>query len=791
VRSRTAILAILIVLGLVAFYILGPQNKATNNRAAAPTPETPADTEHVSPPPTEVVPVTVAATVPRPSEFESVEALPGRIVGKVFDGEGYPANGVVISASWAPPREGRRGLEWEPLETTTGDTGTFVLDNLPLGRHYLIARQDEDTARGRCLLLAHAPVAEIVLLLKPRHSIAGSVVVPNRARVPQATLYPVLNNGKAISEENSIGQAIHTDENGAFHFDAPDPGAWEFLALAADYAPTRSQPISTGTEDARIQLQQGVAVSGRVIQDATNAPVAGVNIQLAIDQLPGPPLRVESDTAGAFTFNAVAPGDYLVDVRAEAQTLSEAPMHLAVENAPVTDLVLRLVTGGVIRGTVLVQETQEPLVGIAVQARRTGSDSALYVSGPTGVQGEFEFVGLPSGEYVINTKWLRGFAMVGRSKDEATVHLQPGQIVEGVTLALHQGLTISGRVLDSEGNPVAGADVRGRGVGWQDQQTSDADGSFILANLTPELEVTLSAATSTFTSGLQGPMTIPEAGLQDIELILSQRRDALIAGVVVDKQRRPVVAKVIAWPDDGQVVDFPPMDDSDALGRFVLPNVAPGDYRLTVKPGQGQQIEALRVHVEPEQQLRDLQLVYPEAPDLAIAGQIVGPDGTGVSCSMTVYRQDGVNSMFQATASTTLEGGFRIEGLTAGTYGITVNESPGFQGGHVNDVEAGSEDIQIILEPALRLSGQVSDASGNPITDFEIALDDSGALPTSNSIRRREFQSVSHPEGRFEIDVAQGSYSVRVRAEGYDIQEFRVGSISADATAEDLHFVLQ
>jgi hypothetical protein len=436
-------------------------------------------------------------------------------------------------------------------------------------------------------------------------------------------------------------------------------------------------------------------------------------------------------------------------------------------------------------------EVQEPLVGIAVQARRTGSDSVLYVSGPTGVQGEFEFMGLPSGEYVINTKWLRGFAMVGRARDEATVHLQPGQIVEGVTLALHQGLTISGRVLDSEGNPFAGADVRGRGVGWQDQQTSDADGSFILANLTPELEVTLSAATSTFTSGLEGPMAVPEAGLHDIELILSQPRDALIAGVVVDKQRRPVGAKVIAWLDDGRVVDLPPMDDSDALGRFVLPNVAPGDYRLTVKPGRGEQIEALRVHIEPEQQRRDLQLVYPEAPDLAIAGQIVGPDGTGVSCSMTVYRQDGVNSMFQATARTTLEGGFRIEGLTSGTYGITVNESSGFQGGHVNDVEAGAEDIQIILEPALRLSGQVSDATGNPITDFEIALEDSGALPTSTTIRRREFQTVSHPEGRFEIDVGQGSYTIRVRAEGYEIQEFTVGTISADAPLGGLHFVLQ
>jgi len=131
VRSRTVILAILVVLGLVAFYILGQRDKATDKRATAPTRESPADTEHESPPPAEVAPVRVAAPSPRPSEFESVEELPGRILGKVFDGEGYPANGVVISASWAPPREGRRGIEWEPVAATTDDAGTFVMDNLP------------------------------------------------------------------------------------------------------------------------------------------------------------------------------------------------------------------------------------------------------------------------------------------------------------------------------------------------------------------------------------------------------------------------------------------------------------------------------------------------------------------------------------------------------------------------------------------------------------------------------------------------------------------------------------
>ncbi len=788
-RFRIAVAVLLFVLIVGSFFvILG--GKDIPDRLAR-TPDQPILPASSTSPETEAGSVETVAVRPKPEPRSlTPDESFGRIFGRVLTGDGFPAPDLTVLASWAPGEDADVSVR-DPVQTQTDDDGRFSLENLPLGRHFVLAQKDEVSARESCLLLAQAPVMETTLILKPRHPIAGVVVDPERQPVTEVTLYPVLHNGVAISDDKSTGLAIRTDADGRFAFDAPDPGSWEFMAVAGRFAPTLSSSIPTGTVDARIQLVRGVVVSGVVVNDRTSQPIPGLDVEIKPHMLPSPPLIAQTNGAGEFVFAAVASGDYLLNVRAAPMTLPEAPQRVQVSGAPVANLVLRLVVGGVIHGSVFVEETQEPLTGIRVHARRVGPDRLDFASNPTSGHGEFEFTGLPAGEYVLSTRRLPGFAMVGSSGDGVTVHLQPGQTVEGVTIAVRQGLTISGRVLDADGNPVIGAEVRGRGEGWQDLQRSDTSGSFVLANLTPGAEVTISAATSTATSGLQGPMLVPEGGLTDVELVLSEQRNALVAGTVVDKQSRPLAARVIAWPDGRPVVDYPPANTSDSTGRFVLPNVAPGAYIVTVKPAQGEQREVLKVRVEPEQQLRNLELVYPAEAGLAVAGRIVDDSGTELPGSVTIYRQEEGDLYFQATSTTTINGEFRFDGLETGTYGIEVKGPAGYQGGLLYDVQAGTEDLQIVLVPSIRLSGQVSDSTGVPLTDFEIAILQSGNTHTSDAIRRAEFQAVTHPEGRFQFDVANGWYEILVRAEFHGEQRFTVGGISHEEPAENLHIVLE
>jgi hypothetical protein len=700
---RLALAVVLLVLGLVALYLLARDEGPSPQQAAVSSPpDTPSvevEPALASAPPSELAapPAESAPTAPGLVQFQEVD-LPGRIFGRVYDGSGEPAAAAVVTAC-SVPAEGGVEDPRGPLEAIADGHGHFSIENVALGKHLVLARLGDETARAQCMLLAHAPVAEVALVLKPAQEIAGAVE-SNRAPVPGAALHPVLHNGKAITRDNALGWAVRTGDDGAFLFHAPQPGEWSFLVAAAGHALTVSPPVATGTRNARIQLTKGVAVSGRVLHDRTNAPAAGAQVVLNMEKLSGPPLIVQTNTSGAFTFPGVSAGSYLVDVKAEGYALPESPVRLAVANAPVNNLLLRLVSGGVIRGDVFVEETGQPLVGVDVHARRAGTDPLRRTSPPTSVNGQFEFAGLPPGEYVLNVRWAPGFAMVGRSSSGLTVHVQAGQIVEGVALALTQGLTVAGRVVDTQGNPIAGADVRGRGAGWTDQQISGADGRFILSNLAPETEITLSASTSGATSGPQGPLVVPGAGLRDIELVLSQPRDAVIAGVVVDVNNRPLPANVNAWPDGEEPVAYPPTDTTDAQGRFVLPNVAAGNYVLSVRPGQGEQLDVLRLSIAAGQQVRNLRLVYPMHANYAVGGRVAGRDGTGVACTLTLIRVEGTDSIFQAMATSTIEGAFRFENLTAGAYSIQAHESPGFHGATILNVQAGDEDVEILLDPA-------------------------------------------------------------------------------------------
>lgn len=547
---------------------------------------------------------------------------------------------------------------------------------------------------------------------------------------------------------------------------------------AEGYAPTLSGPIRTGTHDARIRLADGGVVSGRVVDDATNQIVPGARIELALEGLDTPPIVVTADGAGAFTFPGVAPGRYTIEVFSEGYVLPDAPAPIQVSDQPLTNLELRLIGDAVIRGVMYVAETGEPLAGAELYARR-GAPNPLARSAVTEEDGAFEFAGLSSGTYTLTPGRLPGFSLHNRIGPDMTVQLQAGEVVEDVAVAVTQGLTALGRVLDAQRNPVAGADVRGRGEGWQDQQTSDAEGRFTLANLQPGAAIHVSASWGSQWSGIQGPFTVSETGLTDIELVLSESQDGLLAGVVVDAEDNPLQASLAAWPAGGPIVAFPPADTSDAEGRFVMPQVAAGEYRITAKPGGGEQMEVGHVTLEAGEQRRDLRLVYPSVPNLAIAGRVVLPDGTGVATVVRVARQEGVAIMPLDSSRSGSDGAFRFENLVPGVYALIVGDAPGVQGALIRDVAAGTHDLYIELETALRLEGYVLDATGAPVAEYDLAIEELTPLPGGSSLQRLGVQRISNPQGYFGFDANQGAYAITVQVEGRDPQRIEVEIMSS------------
>src|SRR5262249_30038707 len=98
-----------------------------------------------------------------------------------------------------------------------------------------------------------------------------------------------------------------------------------------------------------------------------------------------------------------------------------------------------------------------PLVGVAVwlpSGRTTVTDA----------QGRYEFLNLPAGVYTVSAS-RPGFVSVEYGQQRALepgepIELGRGEVRDRIDLSLPVPAAVTGRILDFEGDPVAGADVR-------------------------------------------------------------------------------------------------------------------------------------------------------------------------------------------------------------------------------------------------------------------------------------------------------------------------------------------
>lgn len=126
---------------------------------------------------------------------------------------------------------------------------------------------------------------------------------------------------------------------------------------------------------------------------------------------------------------------------------------------------------GVIAGVTVDQATGRPLAGVAVHLRHTSVERRTSIDrmATSDAGGRFMFRDLPKGEW-----WIRATLAGWRGAEEADPHPQEdqeayplpspkplgeGQRIDDLQLGLQKFSTLTGRVVDSSGAPVVGADV--------------------------------------------------------------------------------------------------------------------------------------------------------------------------------------------------------------------------------------------------------------------------------------------------------------------------------------------
>lgn len=316
-----------------------------------------------------------------------------------------------------------------------------------------------------------------------------------------------------------------------------------FLSLVLAAAVSSAQAPQAGT-------QPGAArISGRVVEDGTNAPLSGARVTaIAMQRGPivsppaGPPPQTITDADGRYAFDGLPPGRYRIDAQRTgfASPLADPSAFRTFEVAAGQTLAgvnFSLPKGAVITGQVLDPSSGEPLVGAMIMALKRleiVGTSAVYSppglpllrpagqSAQTNDLGEFRIFGLPPGEYFVAASPRPNFPIATNpiSRTSSTTAAAPGiapvmtfypgtadastalpvtvaagQVATGIVIRLLTAQTyqVSGTVVDQNGTSVPGAmvmlrnDPRTSGFSAMPPANgrSDASGYFVIGGVTP------------------------------------------------------------------------------------------------------------------------------------------------------------------------------------------------------------------------------------------------------------------------------------------------------------------
>lgn len=463
------------------------------------------------------------------------------------------------------------------------------------------------------------------------------------------------------------------------------------------------------------------------LRDAgTGRPIAGATVELGTTPLDAELETIRlatTDTNGTLRVH-VTPG--LQRAVAWKDRLVSAPQFVELVASEEHVLELALELAHEVAGRVIDAETGAPVAGAEVAFWTFAERDVVR----TARDGSFRHARFPVGElaeqvrahapgYGSSVRYLRigadGRWELPHPLDSTADRAGTG--VPFVEIALVPELRVRGRVVDSAGDPVAGASVQAEGyvqvlpsVAAADgaRSTTAADGSFELGGLRSDVghgllvEAEGCAETSRELAAARGLLELEPIRLE---------RSRILAGAVVDAEGFPVEdVRVVVEPLDpdehweaGQRETAAPASLQDVAARvlatehetrttregiFVLDGLRPGDYRVYVTRDAAPLLESTLARDEP---MRFLELRLP-ADSVTLRGRVEGAAPGGATLEIDRFGT-------VARVRTDADGRFRVAGLdTDAAYELTVSAGGRLPARAFAEVYAHEEPI-LILEP--------------------------------------------------------------------------------------------
>jgi len=489
------------------------------------------------------------------TDIKLIQPVEAKVEGVVVDKDsGRPVPGVTLR----PMQQGGIQL-FTHGAVTAGQDGTFQIGSLPAGSYELALVTLPSTERmAEWVALPQAVTLDQGQALKDVKMEIGKGGIVEILVTSAADGKPVPNASVGLQYEGrSLWSGAESDANGLARVRLV-PGTYRIQsANAPGYTSQRSEQSVTVAEGQthrmNVTVQELPRVSG-VVRDPNGAPVAGASLSV----LPGVSSRSEtvSDSDGRYavtwdpSFWGERDSTFCLVVRHPQRNLAAA-VELG-KDAKTLDVTLApavMMTGKV------VDPDGKGIVGARMTAMLNMSNwGSPFTQDPirTDADGNFRIGGL-----VGDRRYTVEASADGYGSRRVSVQGGDSLDLEPFTLA-RANLTISGQVVDMEGNPVSGARLDGYGEGQPSRVSTqtDAEGKFVLPGVC-EAPLNIQAEASRGGRRLTASV-VTDGGASDVRIVLREGNspvqrvggkgydqivasgEKVVAGVVVDESGKPV-----------------------------------------------------------------------------------------------------------------------------------------------------------------------------------------------------------------------------------------------------------
>ena len=519
-------------------------------------------------------------------------------------------------------------------------------------------------------------------------------------------------------------------------------------------------------ETVTVHLPFSTAIEGHVTQGEQHLPVANAHMRAFPNgnvTLDGAMFEqtATTDARGFYRLDSVPPGPLFLEASAQGLPTSNW-FELQAESGKTLTQDVNLAAQAWFRGHVLDAQTRAPIEGAEL-----GTIWVLEHTARSDATGAFT---LPLDGGSDGQIYVRAAGYGFQNFPQAADAEQKG--ADGLELLMQPARKASGRVVDEQARPIAGAYVAACGTDFGAVQrhdwvgaTTDAEGRYTIADLRPDLAHSLFVRAQGFGSCVYefpaSEKTQTQIQLDDVVL----RPAGSISGFVVDENDKPIPDLRLSlrganadrgrWDKrGGAFLDTYVAERegrSDDRGAFTFDELAAGEYEVVLRRDSHQVTANHAVSLQSGERRGGIKLTVPTG--LTLEGRVRDHEGNSV-VGVYVSIEPTAPGLSDCDVRSDKDGRFAAHGIVPGRYRIQLWPRPNdtdppaekfFVHTVFEDQRADGHALELVIEDGVWLKGVVVEADGTPAA---------GVLVSAHEEHSEFGQSgLTDAQGRFRLGV--------------------------------------